>query len=146
MKDIRLLTFGTLNEFFDLCNIVKSHAKKDSSWAKEIEKVKDTTPGQVRQFMEHPIKPLAMLQQLSTGIVRYRAHAVDIRDINLALVEQHRFLYANTCDEFFIKWSEYKKSHPLKSYLEMTLRKTDGKEHHVASFILLSFTLVVIFS
>jgi hypothetical protein len=47
MKDIRLLEFGMPDDFVDLCNIVRSHTKKDSSWAKEMAKVTDTVPGQV---------------------------------------------------------------------------------------------------
>jgi hypothetical protein len=114
MKDIRLPEFGTPDDFVDLRDIVKSHTEQDSSWAEEIAKVTDTTPGQVRQFMEHPIKARAMLQQLSASLVKYRAHAVEIREIYAAPMEQHRFPYANTCEELFIKWSEYEKSHPLK--------------------------------
>jgi hypothetical protein len=56
MKDIKLPEFGMLDDFIDLCDIVKSHTEQDSSWAKELEKVVDVMLGQVRQFMEHPIK------------------------------------------------------------------------------------------
>jgi hypothetical protein len=90
------------------------HTEKDSLWAEEIAKVKDMSPGQVRQFTEHPIKSQAMLQQLSASLVKYWAHAVEIREIYVAPMEQHRFPYANTCEELFIKWAEYEKSHPLK--------------------------------
>jgi hypothetical protein len=114
MKDIRLPEFGTPDDFVDLRDIVKSHVEQDSSWAEEIAKVTDTMPGQVRQFMEHPIKSRAMLQQLSTSIVKYRVQAVEIREVYSAPMEQHRFPYANTCEDLFIKWSEYEKSHPLK--------------------------------
>jgi hypothetical protein len=114
MKDIELPEFGTPNEFVDLLGIVTTHAEQDSSWAKEITKVIDKAPGQVRKFMEHPIKALAMLQQLSAKIVKYWAQAVEIREIHLDPMEQHRFPYANTCEDLFIKWSEYGKSHPLK--------------------------------
>jgi hypothetical protein len=64
--------------------------------------------------MEHPIKARAMLQQLSARIVKYQAHAVEIREILSAPMEQHRLLYANTCKDLFVKWLEYEKSHPLK--------------------------------
>jgi hypothetical protein len=114
MKDIELPEFGTPDDFVDLRDIVKSHTEQDSSWAEEIAKVTDTTPGQVRQFMEHPIKARAMLQQLSASLVKYQAHAVEIREIYAAPMEQHRFPYANTCEELFIQWSEYEKSHPFK--------------------------------
>jgi thioesterase domain-containing protein len=45
MKDIRLPEFGMPYEFFNLCNIVKSHIEQDSSWAEEIKKVTDMTLG-----------------------------------------------------------------------------------------------------
>jgi hypothetical protein len=47
MKDIDLPQFGTPDNFFDLHNIIKTHLKKDSSWAEEIVKVTDMAPGQV---------------------------------------------------------------------------------------------------
>jgi hypothetical protein len=81
-------------DFVDLRNIVESHTKQDSSWAEEIAKVTYTTPGQVQQFMEHPIKAQAMLQQLSASLVKYRAHAIEIREIYAAPMEQHRFPYS----------------------------------------------------
>jgi hypothetical protein len=115
MKDIRLPKFGTPDDFVDLHDIVESHTKQDVSWAERLAKVTGhNVPGQVRQFMEHPIKSRAMLQQLSASLVKYRAHVVEIREIYVALMEQHRFPYANTCEELFISWSEYEKSHPFK--------------------------------
>jgi hypothetical protein len=62
MRDIGLPEFNTSDDFVDLCDIVKSHVKQDSPWTVEIEKVADMVPGQVRRFMEHPIKARAMLQ------------------------------------------------------------------------------------
>jgi hypothetical protein len=47
MKDIGIPEFDTLDEFFDLRDIVKSHTKKDSSWAERLSKVTETVPGQV---------------------------------------------------------------------------------------------------
>jgi hypothetical protein len=64
--------------------------------------------------MEHPIKAQAMSQQLSARIVKYQAQAVEIREIHSTPMEQHRFMYANTCKYLFIKWSDYEKIHPLK--------------------------------
>jgi len=71
-------------------------------------------PSQVQQFMEHPIKAHTVLQQLSVKVVKYWAHAVEIKEILLASMDQHKFPYANTCEELFVKWSNYEKSHPLK--------------------------------
>jgi hypothetical protein len=45
-----------------------------------------------------------MLQQLSASLVKYTAHGVEIREIYAAPMEQHRFPYANTYEELFIKW------------------------------------------
>jgi hypothetical protein len=114
MKDIGLSKFSMPDEFVDLRDIVKSHTKRDSSWAEELAKVSNTVPGQVRRFIEHLIKDKAMLQQLKASLVKYQEHALEIREIYVAPMEQHRFPYANTCEELFIKWSEYEKSHPLK--------------------------------
>jgi hypothetical protein len=114
MRDIDLLEFGTPADFVDLRDIVKSHAEQDSSWDAEIEKVADMVLEKVQQFMENPIKARAMLQQLSARIVKYQAQALDIRGILSAPMEQHRFSYSNTCEDLFVKWSEYEKSHPLK--------------------------------
>jgi hypothetical protein len=97
-----------------LHDIVKQHAEQDSSWTAEIEKVANMVPGQVQQFMEHPIKAQTVLQQLSVKVVKYQARAVEIKEILSASMDQHKFLYANTCEELFVKWSEYEKSHPLK--------------------------------
>jgi hypothetical protein len=71
-------------------------------------------PGQVQQFTEHLIKAQTVLHQLSVKVVKYRARAIEIKEILSALMDQHKFPYANTCKELFIKWSEYEKSHPLK--------------------------------
>jgi hypothetical protein len=114
MRDIDLPEFDTPDDFVDLHDIVKLHVEQDSSWAAEIEKVANMAPGQVQQFMEHPIKAQTMLQQLSARIVKYRAWAVEIKEILSAPMDQHRFLYANTCEDLFVKWLEYEKSHPLK--------------------------------
>jgi hypothetical protein len=62
-------------------------------------------PVQVQQFMENPIKAQTMLQQLSARIVKYRAQAMEIKEILSAPMDQHRFSYANTCEDIFIKWS-----------------------------------------
>jgi hypothetical protein len=56
--------------------------------------------------MEHPIKDRTMLQQLSSSLVKYQAHVVEIREIYVALMEQHRFPYANIWEELFIHWSD----------------------------------------
>jgi hypothetical protein len=106
--------FGTPDNFVDLCDIVESHTKQDSLWVEELAKMTDTVPGQVQRFMEHPIRARTVLQQLNTSLVKYQMHAMDIRGIHVAPMEQHRFPWAQTCEELFISWSEYEKSHPFK--------------------------------
>jgi hypothetical protein len=56
MKDIGLPEFGSPEDFVDLHDIVKRHAEHDSTWEVEIAQVASMTPGQVKKFMEHPIK------------------------------------------------------------------------------------------
>jgi hypothetical protein len=114
MKDIGLPKFDDHDNFIDLCDIVGSDAKKDSVWAKDLAKVTDTTPRQVKIFMEHSMKAQTVLQQLNTSIVNYRAHAMEIRGFYMTPMEHHRFPWAQTCEDLFISWSEYEESHPFK--------------------------------
>jgi hypothetical protein len=55
-----------------------------------------------------------MLQQLKYILVKYQAHAADIRGIYVAPMEQHRFPWAQTCERLFISWNEYEISHPFQ--------------------------------
>jgi hypothetical protein len=72
MKDINLPKFGSPEDFVDLHDIVKKHAKKDSAWKREIAKVESMAPVQVQQFVEHPIKAQVVLQWLSVKMIKYR--------------------------------------------------------------------------
>jgi hypothetical protein len=109
MKDIGLPKFGTPDDFVDLRDIVESHTKQDSSWAERLAKVTDTAPGQVQQFLEHPIRARVVLQQLSASLVKYQgACGGDQRSLRTPM-EQHRFPYAQTCEELFISWSSMRK-------------------------------------
>jgi hypothetical protein len=47
MKDIELPEFSNPNNFVDLSDVVKSHAKQDSLWTEELTKMTDPRPGQV---------------------------------------------------------------------------------------------------
>jgi hypothetical protein len=87
MKDIRLPEFGNLEDFIDLHDIVASHVRKDALWAKELEKMTDSALGQVQIFVEHPIRAQTMLQQLNAILVKYRAHAVEIKGFYAAPME-----------------------------------------------------------
>jgi hypothetical protein len=48
MKDIELPKFGTPDNFIDLSDIVKLHAKQDSLWTKELAKMIDARPRKVK--------------------------------------------------------------------------------------------------
>jgi hypothetical protein len=114
MKDAKFPKFNTPDNFIDLSDVVKLHAEQDSLWTEEFAKIVDARPGQVQQFAEHPIRARTMLQQLNSSLVKYRAHAVDIRGIYAAPMEQHRFPWAQTCEELFVSWTEYKRIHPFQ--------------------------------
>jgi hypothetical protein len=113
MKDIGLPEFGSPEDFVDLHDIVKRHAEQDSAWEAEITQVASMTPGQVRKFMEHSIKAHTTLQRLSAKVIKYREREIEMKETLSSLMDQHRFPYANTCEDLFIKWSEYEKNHPL---------------------------------
>jgi hypothetical protein len=112
MKDIELPEFGTPNNFIDLSDVFESHAKQDSLWTEELTKMIDVRPRKVKLFTEHPIRSRTMLQQLNPHLVKYQTHAMDIRGIHAAPMEQHQFPWAQTHEDLFINWSEYERNHP----------------------------------
>jgi hypothetical protein len=114
MKDSGLPEFDTPDESTNLSDVFKLYAEQDSLWTEEFAKIIDARPGQVQQFMEHPMRARTMLQQLNFSLAKYQAHVVDIRWIYAAPMEQHRFPWTNTCEELFINWSEYEISHPFQ--------------------------------
>jgi hypothetical protein len=114
MRDIDLPEFGTPDDFVDLHDIVKLHVEQDSSWAAGDRKGGEHGARSSTTVHGTPDQGSDMLQQLSARIVKYRARAVEIKEILSAPMDQHRFPYANTCEDLFVKWSEYEKSHPLK--------------------------------
>jgi hypothetical protein len=69
--------------------------------------------GQIKFFMEHLIKDHVVIQRLSEKIVKYIEWVVEVKEIISTLMDQHRFPYANTCEDLFVNYSEYEKSHPL---------------------------------
>jgi hypothetical protein len=79
MENIGLPEFDPPESFTDLHDIFKRHAKQDSTWEAEISQISSMTPGQVKNFMEHPIKALAVLQCLSVKLFKYRERAVEIK-------------------------------------------------------------------
>jgi len=113
MKDIGLPKFGSPEDFFELHDIVKQNVEQDSAWTAEITKVENMVQAQVQHFMEHSIKDQTIFHKLSVKIFKYRAWAVEVKEILSALMDQHKLSYANTCEEIFIKWLEYEKIHPL---------------------------------
>jgi hypothetical protein len=114
MKNVGLHEFDTPYEFINLSDMFKMHAEQDSLWAEECTKVTDAKPGQVQQFAKRLIKARATLQKLNSSLVKYREHVVDIRGVYVSPMEQHRFLWAQTCEDLFISWSEYERSHPFQ--------------------------------
>jgi hypothetical protein len=68
---------------------------------------------------EIPDQSSTMLQLLDSSLVKYRTHAVDIRGVYVAPMEQHRFPWAQTCEDLFISWSEYEESHPFQETSRM---------------------------
>jgi hypothetical protein len=114
MKDIRLPEYATPDMFIDLNEIIKLCTEQDVSWAKECAKVTDVKPGQVQHFKRHPIKSRAILQKMNFSLTKYRVHVAHIRGIYAAPMEQHRFPWANTYEELFIKWSNYEIVHPFQ--------------------------------
>jgi hypothetical protein len=67
--------------------------------------VESKTLGQIKTFMEHPIKDRPILQRLSAKVIKYREHAIEVKETLSAPMDQHRFLYANTCEDLFVKWT-----------------------------------------
>jgi hypothetical protein len=105
MKDIGLPDFGSPEDIVDLHDIVKRHAEQDSAWGVEITKVESMTLGQIHKFMEHLIKARAVLQHLSVKVI-IRERAIEVKETLSSLTNQHRFMYSNTCEDLFIKWSK----------------------------------------
>jgi hypothetical protein len=55
------------------------------------------TLGQIQNFMEHPIKACAVLQRLCAKVIKYRERAIEVKETLSTPMDQHRFLYNNTC-------------------------------------------------
>jgi hypothetical protein len=70
-------------------------------------------PVQVKKFMEHPKKAHAILHRLSSKMIRYKEWKIEIKETLSSPMDQHRFSYANACEDTFIKWSKYENNHPL---------------------------------
>jgi hypothetical protein len=72
MENIDLPEFIPPENCVDLHDIVKRNAEQDLAWEAEISQISSMTPGQVNNFVEHPIQALAVLHHLSVKIMRYR--------------------------------------------------------------------------
>jgi hypothetical protein len=114
MKDVGLPEFCTPDHFIDLSDLVKLHAELDALWTKEFSIMVDARPGKVRQFAKNLIRALTMLQQLNFSLVKYQAHAVDIKGIYAVPMEQHIFPWAQTCENLFFSWSEYENGYSFQ--------------------------------
>jgi hypothetical protein len=49
------------------------------------------TPGQVKKFMENPIKSLAVLQHLSVNLIRYKERTIEIKEVLYAPMDHQKF-------------------------------------------------------
>ena len=103
----------------DPSNVFKTPIEQEFLWAEECAKIADVKPEQVQQFRKYPIRAWTMLQLLNASLVKYRMHAVDIRGVYAAPMEQHRFPWAQSCEDLFISWSEYEESHPFQEIPQM---------------------------
>jgi hypothetical protein len=72
MKNIDLPEFGPPEDFSDFHDIVKQHEEKDLAWEAKISQISSMIPGEVKKFMEPPIKALAVLQHLSVKLIEYK--------------------------------------------------------------------------
>jgi hypothetical protein len=113
MNDINLQNFGSPEDFSNLHDIVKRHVEHDLAWEAKIAQVASMTLCQVRKFMEQMIKDLTLMQRLNSKVIIYREQATEMKETLSASMEQHKFPYAKTCEDLFIKWLEYEKNHPL---------------------------------
>ena len=98
MKDVGLPEFGTPDNFINLSNVVKMHAKQHVLWTKEFAKISYLRIGQVQQLVQPSIRARTMLQQLNSSLLKFQVHAVDIRGIYADPMEQHIFPWAQTCE------------------------------------------------
>jgi hypothetical protein len=114
MRNTDLPEFGPPEYFTDLHDIVKRHAEQDQVYEVEISQVSSMIPGQVKKFMEPPIKSLVVLQHLSVKLIKYKERAIEMKEVLSAPMDQHRFPYANTCEDLFCRWSEYERNNPLQ--------------------------------
>jgi hypothetical protein len=105
MRDIDLPEFGPPEDFTDLHDIVKRHAEQDRVCETKISQVSSMILGQLKKFMEPLIKSLTVLQHVSVKLIKYKEQTVEIKEVLSALMDQHRFPYANTCEDLFCRWS-----------------------------------------
>jgi hypothetical protein len=83
MRNTDLLEFGPLEDFANLCDIVKRHAKQYHVYEAKISQVSSMIPGQVQSFMEPLIKDLVVLQRLSVKHVKYKERAIEMKEVML---------------------------------------------------------------
>jgi hypothetical protein len=112
MRNIDLPEFGPLEDFVNLNSIVKQHEEKDLEWEENILEISSMIPGQVKKFMEPLIKSLAVLQHLNVKLVKYKEQEVEMKEVLSALMDHHKFMYANTCEYRFGKFSDYERNNP----------------------------------
>jgi hypothetical protein len=113
MKDIRLPEFGTPDDFGDLRDSQIAHrrrlnmGRRTRKGDRHNARSGATVYGTLDQSLGYAATVKCQSGQVSGTCGR------DQRYLR-GPMEQHRFPYSNTCEELFIQWSEYKKSHPFK--------------------------------
>jgi hypothetical protein len=70
--------------------------------------------GQVKKFMDPPIKYLVILQRFSVKLIKYKERTIEMKEVLSTPMDKHRFPYANTCKDIFFKWSKYERNNPLQ--------------------------------
>jgi hypothetical protein len=80
----------------------------------EISQVSSMISGQVKKFMETLIKSLVVLQRLSFKLIKYKEREIEMKEVLSTPMDQHRFPYANTCEDLFCRWLEYERNNPLQ--------------------------------
>jgi hypothetical protein len=71
-------------------------------------------PGPIEEVHGASIKSLTVLQHVSVKLIKYKEQTIEIKEVLSTLMDQHRFPYANTCEDLFCKWSEYERNNPLQ--------------------------------
>jgi hypothetical protein len=99
MRGIDLPEFGLPEDFTDLHDIVKRHEDQDWVCETKILHVSSIILGQLKKFMEPPIKYLAILQCVNVKLIKCKEQTIEIKEVLSAPMDKHMFPYASTCKD-----------------------------------------------